>query len=110
MNQFSSLDQKNIHDTLINGGLIAFPTESMFGLGCNPDNKKAVEKLKKIKNRPQEMGFILLTPNLATISPWIDPDKKQTKIIATQIKPGAILAKISLSPPTPIDIRKRIEA
>ncbi len=42
MNQFSSLDQKNIHDTLINGGLIAFPTESMFGLGCDPGNKKAV--------------------------------------------------------------------
>ena len=68
---FSSSDYKNIHDVLIHGGLIAFPTESIFGLGCDPGNKKAVEKLKRIKNRPQEMGFILLTPNLATISQWI---------------------------------------
>jgi len=97
---FSSLDQKNIHEILINGGLIAFPTESMFGLGCNPDNKKAVEKLKKIKNRPQEMGFILLTPNLATISQWIDPDKKQAEIISTSAqRPTTYIVPASESAP-----------
>ncbi len=100
MNQFSSLDQKNIHDTLINGGLIAFPTESMFGLGCDPGNKKAVEKLKKIKNRPQAMGFILLTPDLVTISQWIDPDKKQTEIISTPVKrPTTYIVPASESAP-----------
>ncbi len=100
MNQFSSLDQKNIHDTLINGGLIAFPTESMFGLGCDPGNKKAVEKLKKIKNRPQAMGFILLTPDLVTISQWIDPDKKQTEIVSTPVKrPTTYIVPASNSAP-----------
>jgi len=97
---FSSSGQKNIHDVLIHGGLIAFPTESIFGLGCDPSNKKAVEKLKKIKNRPQEMGFILLTPNLATISPWIDPDKKQTKIISTSVqRPTTYIVPASESAP-----------
>ena len=97
---FSSSDYKNIHDVLIHGGLIAFPTESIFGLGCDPGNKKAVEKLKRIKNRPQEMGFILLTPNLATISQWIDPDKKQTEIISAPVqRPTTYIVPASKSVP-----------
>ncbi|MBI5330786.1 MAG: L-threonylcarbamoyladenylate synthase [Betaproteobacteria bacterium] len=42
------------------GGLIAYPTESCYGLGCDPTNAKAVRRLLRLKGRPQAKGLILL--------------------------------------------------
>ena len=36
---------------LINGGLVAYPTDSSWSIGCSAKNKQAVEKLKKINSR-----------------------------------------------------------
>ncbi|MBF4102830.1 Sua5/YciO/YrdC/YwlC family protein [Gallibacterium anatis] len=36
------------------GEVIAYPTEAVFGLGCDPFNDQAIEKLLKLKQRPQE--------------------------------------------------------
>jgi L-threonylcarbamoyladenylate synthase len=42
------------------GGLIAYPTESCYGLGCDPDNRQAVQRILKLKQRPQCKGLILI--------------------------------------------------
>lgn len=42
------------------GGLLAYPTEAVWGLGCDPWNRDAVLKLLKLKQRPQEKGLILV--------------------------------------------------
>lgn len=57
------------------GGILAYPTEAVFGLGCNPDNQQAVERLLKIKNRPIEKGLILLAANYSQLLPYIDDSK-----------------------------------
>lgn len=54
------------------GGVIAYPTEAVFGLGCDPDNAVAVEKLLKIKSRPIEKGLILLAGNYSQLLPYVD--------------------------------------
>lgn len=54
------------------GGVIAYPTEAVFGLGCDPDNHAAVEKLLAIKKRPVEKGLILLAANYDQLLPYID--------------------------------------
>ncbi len=43
------------------GEVIAYPTEAVFGLGCDPFNKSAVEKLLTLKHRPVSKGLILIT-------------------------------------------------
>ena len=43
-------------DALQQGGAIVYPTEAVFGLGCDPDDQAAVEKLLAIKQRPVEKG------------------------------------------------------
>ena len=50
------------------GGVIAYPTEAVFGLGCDPDNEQAIVKLLDIKNRPKSKGLILLASRLAEAS------------------------------------------
>ena len=55
------------------GGLIAYPTESCYGLGCDPQNFRAVKKLLKLKQRPQRKGLILIAANYAQVSPYVLP-------------------------------------
>jgi len=54
------------------GGVIAYPTEAVFGLGCDPDNKLAVQKILTIKQRPSHKGLILLAANYSQLLPYID--------------------------------------
>ena len=57
------------------GGVIAYPTEAVFGLGCDPDNANAIEKLLKIKERSPAKGLILLASNYSQLLPYIDENK-----------------------------------
>lgn len=55
------------------GGLIAYPTEYCFGLGCDPRNRNAVKRLLKLKARPQHKGLILIAGQYAQLTPYIKP-------------------------------------
>ncbi|QCI17293.1 L-threonylcarbamoyladenylate synthase type 1 TsaC [Buchnera aphidicola (Aphis helianthi)] len=62
--------------------IIAYPTESMFGLGCNPDSKIAVENLLNLKKRTVDKGFILVAAHFNQIKKYID----ETQISVQQKK------------------------
>ena len=47
-------------DVLLDGGVIAYPTEGVFGLGCLPDDIDAVERILAIKQRSPRKGLILI--------------------------------------------------
>ncbi|ALP40858.1 Sua5/YciO/YrdC/YwlC family protein [Aeromonas schubertii] len=55
-------------------GVIAYATEAVFGVGCDPDSKVAVNKLLGIKQRPVEKGLILIADSLEQLLPYIDMD------------------------------------
>ena len=55
------------------GGLIAYPTEAVFGLGCLPDKTQTIKKLLQLKQRPIEKGLILLAADLSQLAPYITP-------------------------------------
>ena len=56
---------------LKHGEVIAYPTEGVWGLGCDPFNADAVDRLLALKNRPMDKGLILVAANLAQISPLL---------------------------------------
>jgi L-threonylcarbamoyladenylate synthase len=61
---------------LRSGGVIAYPTEGVFGLGCLPGNLEAVTRLLQIKQRDASKGLILIAATAAQFEDWIDlPDK-----------------------------------
>lgn len=64
------------------GGLIAYPTESCYGLGCDPCNRKAVQRILKLKQRPQRKGLILIASEYHQIARYIQPltPNEQTKL------------------------------
>ena len=57
------------------GGIIAYPTEAVFGLGCDPDNPQAIEKLLSIKNRSKDKGLILLAASYSQLLPYINESR-----------------------------------
>ncbi|WP_222565900.1 Sua5/YciO/YrdC/YwlC family protein [Novilysobacter antarcticus] len=58
--------------TLREGGVIAYPTEAVWGLGCDPFDQAAVLRLLAIKQRPVEKGLILIAGALAQLDGLID--------------------------------------
>lgn len=60
-------------EVLKSGGIILYPTDTIWGLGCDATNVEAVEKLLKIKNRPTEKSLIILLDVDSKIQSYI-PD------------------------------------
>jgi L-threonylcarbamoyladenylate synthase len=58
---------------LRNGGVIAYPTEAVYGLGCDPANVFAVQKILDLKQRPIEKGLILIAADIAQLARYITP-------------------------------------
>ena len=55
------------------GAIIAYPTEAIYGLGCDPDNKKAVKRLLAIKQRPLHKGLILVASDISQVKKYLKP-------------------------------------
>jgi len=53
------------------GGVIAYPTEAVFGLGCDPANLHAVQQLLAIKKRPIHKGLILIASDFEQVRPYL---------------------------------------
>ena len=52
------------------GGVIAYPTEAVFGLGCDPFNPYAVDRLLRLKSRSAAKGLILIAADFSQIEAW----------------------------------------
>jgi L-threonylcarbamoyladenylate synthase len=55
------------------GGVIAYPTESCYGLGCDPGNRQAVQRILKLKQRPQRKGLILIASHYQQVARYLQP-------------------------------------
>lgn len=67
------------------GGLIAYPTEAVFGVGCDPDNNQALERLLLMKQRDPSKGLILLASSFEQLIPYIDKDRLTPDMISAML-------------------------
>ncbi|MBI3480366.1 MAG: Sua5/YciO/YrdC/YwlC family protein [Nitrosomonadales bacterium] len=77
------------------GGLIAYPTESCYGLGCDPANRNAVQRLLKLKQRPQRKGLILISSSYKQVARYLQPITHDEQI---KLKNGGAQAITYLMP------------
>jgi L-threonylcarbamoyladenylate synthase len=70
------------------GGLIAYPTESCYGLGCDPRNYRAVRRLLKLKGRPQSKGLILIADRFSRLRRYVLPPTAEQSQRLDQTWPG----------------------
>lgn len=57
--------------TLTAGGTILFPTDTIWGIGCDATNEEAVKKIYKIKNRPEGKPLILLASSISMVKTYV---------------------------------------
>lgn len=82
-------------DVLLRGGVIAYPTEGVFGLGCLPDDPEAIQRLLQIKQRDADKGLILIAADAGQFEGWIQladgralPDPDPTHPTTWIVPPG----------------------
>lgn len=54
------------------GEVVAYPTEAIYGLGCNPLDEKAVMQLLQLKGRSVDQGLILVAGEISALAAWVD--------------------------------------
>lgn len=83
------------------GGVIAYPTEAVFGLGCDPGCEDAVMRLLAIKQRPVDKGLILVAATFGQLLPWIQPlSNVQLELVSTHW-PGPVTFIVPAAERTP---------
>jgi L-threonylcarbamoyladenylate synthase len=55
------------------GGVVAYPAEACFGLGCDPRDRRAAYRILALKGRALNQGLILVGASLYQLKPWLDP-------------------------------------
>lgn len=73
-------------DTLRHGGIIIYPTDTVWGIGCDATNEEAVARVKALKGRADAKALITLVSDAAMLERWVDdvPDVALELIEATE--------------------------
>jgi len=83
------------------GGVIAYPTEAVYGLGCDPRNGDAVQRLLQLKQRSPSKGMILIAAEFEQIVPFIKPLDKKIKERLDRSWPGPVTWLLPAHPEAP---------
>jgi len=82
-------DIRQVVDVLKNGGIIIYPTDTVYGLGCDITNAKAVEKIARYKNvKVEKSNFSFICSDLSHLSGFSKPVSNQTFKLLKYYLPG----------------------
>jgi L-threonylcarbamoyladenylate synthase len=76
--------------TVQSGGILVYPTEAVFGMGCDYRNQAAVEKLLQLKQRSKNQGLVLIASHVGQILPLIQPMERSHLARALKTWPGHV--------------------
>ncbi len=97
------LDPASAAALLRRGGVIAYPTEAVWGLGCDPNDEAAVMRLLALKQREVEKGLILVAARFEQLQPWIAfdalPADRQAEVRASWPGPHTWIVPASAATP-----------
>lgn len=80
---------EQVADVLRKGGVIIYPTDTVYGIGCDISNQKAIEKVARIRNiKPEKANFSFICYDLSHISDYIKPIDNATFRLLKKALPG----------------------
>ena len=80
---------QQVVDVLKGGGIIIYPTDTVYGMGCDITNSKAIEKICKIKGiKPEKANFSFICYDLSHISDYSKPIDNETYRLIKKALPG----------------------
>ena len=84
------------------GGVVAYPTEAVYGLGCDPSDADAVARLFALKQRPATQGVLLIAADFAQVEKFIGPAPADAIARARATWPGPQTWVLPRSAQTPL--------
>ena len=99
---------KKVVDVLKNGGLVIYPTDTVYGLGCDITNTKALERIAKIKGvKLEKANFSFICHDLSNLSDYVKQIDTATFKILKRALPGAYTFILPGNNDLPKDFRKK---
>ncbi len=98
---YELLDTSGAVEQLRNGNIIAYPTEAVYGLGCDPLNETAIRTLLGLKNRSVSAGFVLIASDFEQLLPWVAETDTDLVNKAMQTWPGPVTWLFPRAPQVP---------
>lgn len=83
------------------GGVVAYPTEGVYGLGCDPLDPHAVQRVLDLKGRSARKGLILIAADYAQVRPFLQPPPKALARRLRDDWPGPVTWVLPASPAVP---------
>jgi len=72
------------------GGVVAYPTEAVYGLGCDPRAANAIDRVLALKGRPTGLGLILIASEFSQLAPYLAPLPPALEARAAATWPGPV--------------------
>ena len=94
-------NKDEIINVLTNGGVIASVTDTVWGLGCLPNNESAVKKIYEIKKREAQKPLILMSNDIYPLLDYVKPISKIGQVLIKKYFPGALTIVTDKSENTP---------
>ena len=93
---------EKVNEILKNDGVIAFVTDTVWGLGCLPNSEKAVKKIYEIKHREAKKPLILMSYDIYPLFDYVSqPIEKEAQRLIKKYFPGALTLVLDKSERTP---------
>lgn len=93
-------DIENCLSVLKSGGLILYPTDTIWGIGCDATNENAVDKIYKLKDRPDKKSMIILVADENEIASYVNkPNKKIFEFLQRTNKPTTVIYQNAIALP-----------
>jgi L-threonylcarbamoyladenylate synthase len=80
--EYPIFDHISFREKFYRGALLAYPTEAVFGIGCDPNNHDAVSSICNLKGRSVENGVIVIASSFEQIVNYLDLSKISSRILS----------------------------
>jgi L-threonylcarbamoyladenylate synthase len=81
---------KRAASVIAQGGIVAYPTEAVWGLGCDPENAIAASRILLLKSRKPNKGLILIAENIAMFEQYLTATTGEQRDVLTRSWPGPV--------------------
>lgn len=92
---------KELNETLKNGGVISFVTDTVWGVGCLPNSVEGVNKIYELKGRDRSKPLILMSDKVENLRPYVNEIPQKAQKLIDQHFPGALTLIFEKSDLTP---------
>ncbi len=101
MKELELTSNKNLLNNILkNGGVIAFVTDTVWGLGCLPTSKEGVDKIYETKGRDRTKPLILMSNDVSKLSPYVKEIPQNAQELISKYFPGALTLVLEKSDKT----------